>query len=78
MEKGDYDDWGWLGALYEPIGTKFFKKALPEIRASDTKLMETDFLLKFNKMPEDSGTYQFELVFHLGEKKICTTVECTF
>ena len=78
MEKGDYDDWGWLGALYEPIGTKFFKKALPEIRASDTKLMETDFLLKFNKMPEISGTYQFELVFHLGEKKICTTVECTF
>lgn len=40
--------------------------------------METDFLLKFNKMPEISGTYQFELVFHLGEKKICTTVECTF
>lgn len=40
--------------------------------------METDFLLKFNKMPEDRGTYQFELVFHMGEKKICTTVECTF
>lgn len=78
VDKGELSEWGNLDKYHGLDGAAFHKKALPEIKASDTKLMETDFLLKFNKMPEDSGTYQFELVFHMGEKKICTTVECTF
>lgn len=74
-DAGQYPD---LMEYYEIEGAKLLASGLSGINYANSKLVAPDFVLQFNKMPEEKGRYPFRFVFQLAEKQYEVFLEYEF
>lgn len=74
----DIESYSDMMEYYGIEGAKLFSDKLSDINYANMNLVAPNFILKFNQTPENSGIYQFKLIFQTQEKVIVTIFECEF
>lgn len=74
----DVESYSDMMEYYGIEGAKLFSDKLSDINYANMNLVAPNFILKFNQTPENSGKYQFKLIFQTQEKEIVTIFECEF